>query len=383
MNLYNYGSHHISKNDIEIVKKTLLNGTLTQGNLVGVFEKKLSQYFGSKYTTVFSNGSSALIALGKALNWSKNDLIITTPITFVASSNCALHLGAKVDFVDIDPITINISCQHLEDKIKNIRKKNIKNNLSVIAVDFAGLPCDWNNLRYLANKYSFTLINDNCHALGAKYYGSRKYAVQYADAVTQSYHPVKNFTTGEGGSVLVNDKNLDTKLKEIRDHGIKRDNFKKKQPLWYYEMNKLGFNFRLNEISCALGISQLKSLNKYIDKREKIAKFYSKIFSNHNLKLPFSDKNSQTSNHIFYLRYNFPNLQSKNTFFDKLLNKNIKLQVHYIPVYKHPFYKKILANDFQLANAEQYYHETFSIPMHYKLNQKDLEYISKSILDSL
>lgn len=379
--IYNYGSHYITKEDIELVKKNLKNGTLTQGKLVGEFETEISKYFGSKYSKVFTNGSSALIALGKALSWSERDLVITTPISFAATSNCALHLNAKIDFVDIDLETINISCQKLEDKIKYLRKNRNKSKINVIAVDYAGLPCDWEDLRFLANKYSFKLINDNCHAMGSEYKGSKKYAIKYADAITQSYHPVKNFTTGEGGAVLSNDIEIINKLSEIRDHGIKRA-FSKKNHLWYYEMNDLGFNFRLNEISCALGISQISKLDNFIKKRRLIAKKYFDYLNNKNLILPKTLKDRISSFHIFNLRYAFKNQKQKNNFFKNMLEKRIKLQVHYIPIYKHPYYKKLFKK-FKLENAEKYYLETFSIPIHYKINKVDISYISNTLLKTL
>ena len=375
--IYNYGSHYITKEDIELVKKNVENGTLTQGKLVGKFEREISKYFGSKYSKVFTNGSSALIALGKALGWSEKDLVITTPISFAATSNCALHLNAKVDFVDIDLENVNISCQKLEDKIKLLRKNRNKSRINVIAVDYAGLPCNWEDLRFLANKYSFKLINDNCHAMGSEYKGSKKYAIKYADAVTQSYHPVKNFTTGEGGAVLSNDIKIINKLSEIRDHGIKRI-FKNKNHLWYYEMKDLGFNFRLNEISCALGISQINKLDNFIKKRRLIAKKYYEYLSNKNLILPKTFKDRVSSYHLFNLRYAFVNQKQKNHFFKDMLNKKIKLQVHYIPIYKHPYYKKLFKK-FKLENAEKYYLETFSIPIHYKINDVDVAYISSQL----
>ena len=380
--IYNYGSHFVSKEDIKLVKKNLQNGTLTQGKLVEEFENKISNYFGSKYTKVFTNGSSALIALGKALGWSERDLVITTPISFAATSNCALHLNAKVNFVDIDLQTVNISCQKLEDKIKSLRKKGVKSNISIIAVDYAGLPCDWEDLRFLANKYSLKLINDNCHAMGSEYKGSKKYAIKYADAVTQSYHPVKNFTTGEGGAVLSNDKKIIDKLSEIRDHGIKRV-FTKKSHLWYYEMNDLGFNFRLNEISCSLGISQISNLDDYVKKRCLIAKRYFDYLNNQKVfTLPKILNDRKSSYHIFNLRYGFDNLKQKNIYFQDVLAKKIKLQVHYIPIYKHPYYKKLFKN-FRLENAEKYYLETFSIPIYYKIKKMDVDFISKALVNAI
>ena len=215
----NYARHYIDKKDLKSVAKSLNSNFLSQGPETIKFEKALNNYFGSKYTSVVSSGTAALHLIGKALNWKKGDTIITTPLTFAATANAICYSGAIPQFVDIDSQTYNIDLNQLEDKIKKINKfsKKVK---AVVAIDYAGNPCDWRSLRYLANKYKIKLINDNCHALGAKYLNDKSYAVKYADVVSQSFQSLKNITTGEGGAIITNDKKIFDKVKILRSHGI-------------------------------------------------------------------------------------------------------------------------------------------------------------------
>ena len=374
-----YGKQFISNKDIDVVKRVLKSTFITQGPQVSLFEKKISAKFGSKYTSVFSSGTAALHVLAMALNWGKRDTIVTTPITFLASSNCILYSGAKPDFVDINEISYTIDVNKLEHKLKNLKKtgKKIK---AVIAVDYAGNPCDWKSLRFLANKYSFTLINDNCHAIGSKYKNSSKYAIKFADFVTHSYHAVKNITTGEGGAILTNEKNFKKKFDQLRSHGVTK-NLKKGSGLWEYEMRNLGYNYRITDIQCALGISQLQSLDEKIKRRRILAQNYNNAFENkEGFIIPKILKSNYHSYHIYPLQFDFKKKGiSKKLFFLQMKKAKINLQVHYIPIYHHPYYKKFNFNKKNYSVSEKFYTNVFSLPLYLDLKKKDQDYVIKTI----
>ena len=274
--MINYGKHYLDSKDINEVIKVLKTDFITQGSKINEFENLLKKKFGAKFCTAVSSGTSALHLAGLALKWKEGDIVLTSPISFLASANCILYSNATPDFVDIDKSTYTLDPEKVEIKIHYYRKKG-KKIKSIIGIDYAGHPCDWESLRYLANKYNISLINDNCHALGSSYKGNITYAVKYADIVTHSYHPVKAITTGEGGSVLSNDNKIDSFIKMCRNHGIERnEKLKSKQGLWYYKMNNLGYNYRITDFQCALGISQLSKIDKFIKKRNLIALNYNK-----------------------------------------------------------------------------------------------------------
>lgn len=373
-----YANHFIDKKDIFNVKKVLDNELLTQGKKNLEFENCLKKYFKSKYCSVVSSGTAALHLAGHALNWQKNDYVITSPITFLATVNSILYHGATPVLVDINKDTFNLDLNFLEDKIKNLKnqKKKIK---SVIGVDFAGNPCDWKNLKYLSSKYSFSTINDNCHAIGSRYNGEIGYASKYADIVTHSYHPAKNFTTGEGGAVLTNNKNFFEKINLMRSHGVK------KQKYWEFDLKYIGYNYRLNDISCALGISQLKKLNKFLKERGKIANFYTNFFSQFtNIKLQKTQKNSFNSHHLFIVGYKFDNTKHKKNFFSFMKKRGIILQVHYVPIFNHKIYqKKILFNLNKLRNSIDYFKNSFSIPIYPGLKKNDQKKVIYNIKNFL
>ena len=269
--MISYGKQTLTDKDFKSVIKTLKSPFLTSGPLVGKFENELIKKFGGKFCSVVNNGTSALYILGKALGWKKGDCIATTPLTFLATANCIVNNNAKPEFIDIENETFTIDPQKLEDRLK---KKYFK---AVIAVDYAGHPCDWESLKFLSKKYKFMLVNDACHSMGSKLNGSLKYATHYSDFVTQSYHPVKAITTGEGGSIFCKDKKIADKIKLIRNNSM---NLTKKEGPWYYETHEPGFNFRITDFQCALGVSQLKKLNKFILARRKIASIYLKELIN-------------------------------------------------------------------------------------------------------
>ena len=385
--MINYGSQYLDTNDIKAVIKTLKNNLITQGPEVIKFENKINNKFGSKYCNVVSSGTAALHLSGMALAWNSNDIILTSPIGFLASANAIVYNNAKPDFVDIDPSTYNIDSNKVEDKVKYYlkRKKRVK---AIIAVDYAGRPCDWKSLSQISNKYGIRLINDNCHAIGAKYNNEISYASKYADIVTHSYHPVKSITTGEGGAILTNNKKLYEKIRILRSHGMIKKSYKKefKNKPWFYEMHEIGFNYRISDFQCALGISQLNKLNKFIKKRNNIAKIYNSYFGDFDLfSVPKIQENSVHAFHLYPLLINFKKSKiSKEKLFKELKRKNILPQVHYIPIHLQPFYKKkygFKRGDY--PEAEKFYDQEISLPIFYSLKYNDIKYISDVILKNI
>tara|TARA_B100000029_G_scaffold264471_1_gene260652 strand:- start:472 stop:1677 length:1206 start_codon:yes stop_codon:yes gene_type:complete len=381
--IISYAKQTINSDDIQEVKKALKGDFLTGGVHVKGFEESLKSILGARYCSVCSSGTAALHLSTLALGIGTKDIVLTSPITFLASANSVIYTGANIDFVDIENDSNNLNPNLLEDKIKYYRNKNKKISL-VIAVDYGGFPCNWKSLRYLANKYDFRLINDNCHALGSKYFNKHNYAVKYADLVTLSFHPTKNITTGEGGAVLTNNKDIDNKIQIFRNHGINNFNKEKKikfKGLWHYSMTHLGYNYRITDFQCALGINQLKKLDKFIKKRNIIASYYDKSFKNFdNLITPIKNKNIYNSYHLYPLKINFKSMIEKKMFFKYLYGYNVKLQVHYIPIFLQPYYKNILnkkTKDYPVSY--NFYKKAVSLPIYPLLNLNEQNYVIRLI----
>ena len=369
--MYNYGKQNINKEDIKSVIKVLKSDIITQGQEVKKFEKNLSTYFGSKYSTAVSNGTAALHLIGLSLGWKRGDIILCSPITFMSSVNSVLYCNATPDFVDIDIDTHNLCSEKLEEKILFYKKKR-KKIKAVIVTDFAGYPADWQQFSKLKKKYNFQLVNDNCHAMGASYNGSKHYASRYADAVSLSFHAVKNITTGEGGAILTNNKKIFDISQRLRSHGVVKKKY------WHQQMIDLGYNYRLTDFQSSLGSSQIKRLNKFVKKKNYIAKYYNKEFKNLKCaKTPIIKNNINHSYHLYTLLIDFKKLKiKKEKFINHLLKKGIKIQVHYYPVYLQPYYKK----NFKFKkgycnNAEKYYEDSISLPIYYNLQLRDLKKI--------
>ncbi len=371
--IISYGQQSIDSSDIKYVTKSLKSKFITQGPLVQKFENSLKKKLKCNYVTVVNNGSSALLLVGKILNWKKGDLIAVPPITFLSSVNVIEHCNAKPIFIDIGINDYCMDPDQLELELKRDKKRKIK---AAIITDYGGQPAQWLKFNYLKKKYNIILVNDNCHAIGSSIKNDTGYAIKYADFVTLSFHPVKAITTGEGGAIITKNISFDKKAKILRSHGIERNEKK----YWKYKMENLGFNFRLPDINCALGISQLKKLNKFISRRKKIAKIYNNFFNEKDkFQIPNEVIGNQNSYHLYPLLVNFKKIKKKK---DKIINEflryKIKLQVHYIPVNSQPYYKKKYGlNKNKFRNSFKFYENQISIPIYYDLKSNQIKYFLK------
>ena len=377
--MINYGSQSVDKKDINAVVKVLKSKLLTQGPVTLEFEKKLSKYFKSRFSLAVSSGTSALNIAAKVLGWEKGDLVFVSPITFLASANCIVNTGAIPKFIDINLNDYSIDLDKLEKELK----KNPKKNKAIVITDYAGHPSDWIRINKLKKKYKLQVINDNCHAMGAKINRDKGYATKYSDFSILSFHPVKAITTGEGGALLTNNFRYFQLAKELRSHGVVRDKKKiKKIGNWYYEMLNLGENSRMSEIHASLGCSQISKLDKFVLKRNKIAKFYNDLFKNNSLfTVPKVRKNFNHAYHIYPLLVNFKKIKiSKKKIFQIFKKHKINLQVHYIPINTQPYYKKKFGyNPKDFKNSIKFYKNEISLPIYYDLDSVKLNYIKRVI----
>lgn len=365
-----YGRQCIEEDDIEEVVKVLRSDYVTTGPAVTEFEKTVAEYTGAKYAVAVSNGTAALHVACLAAGIKEGDEVITTPITFAASANCALYCGAKPVFADIEEDTYNIDPSKIEEKITEKTK-------AIIAVHFTGQPCKMDEIHAIARKHNIIVIEDAAHALGADYKGRKIGSI--SDMTTFSFHPVKHITTGEGGMITTNNKELYDRLVLFRSHGITRDEsfLEKNEGGWYYEQLGLGYNYRITDIQCALGISQMKKIDRFVERRREIAKRYDEAFkSMEGIVTPKQEEGCNNSWHLYVIQIR--NKKRKEVF-DALRNKNIGVNVHYIPVYKHPYYQKNGYQDVCCENAEAYYEKAISIPMYPLLTEDEQDYVIKTI----
>jgi UDP-4-amino-4,6-dideoxy-N-acetyl-beta-L-altrosamine transaminase len=370
-----YGKQNINEEDIRAVTEVMKSDFLTQGPITPKFENELKNYCNAEYAVAVVNATAALHLACLSIGVKKDDLVWTSPISFVASANCAKYCGAEVDFVDIEMETFNICTQALEIKLKKARKEK-KLPKVVIPVHLAGQSCDMKKIYELSIEYGFKIIEDASHAIGGKYLGSPVGNCKYSDITVFSFHPVKIITTCEGGACMTNNKKLYDKIYRLRSHGIVRNLNEiknKSHGLWYYEQIDLGFNYRLNDLQSALGINQLKRIDQFIsDRREKV-KLYEKIFKNSDLvTLPMQSKYSESSFHLYIIMCK-KNVNRK-TIFEKLRNNGIFVNIHYIPIYRHPFYSKGF-NPKDFTNAEMYYSKAISLPIYPDLKKEDIIHV--------
>ncbi len=374
MKLIPYGKQDIDKCDIAEVVKILKSDFITQGPAVKKFEEKLASYCGSKYAVAVSNGTAALHIACLAAGLTRSDEAITTPITFLSTANSILYTGARPVFADIDYETLNI-------KPEEVKKKITKKTKVILPVHFAGLPCDMREIFKIAKGGNIGVIEDGCHSLGAEYKDRGKWikvgSCGYSDMTVFSFHPVKHITTGEGGAITTNNKKLYEKLMALRTHGVyKTSSMMKKHGLWYYEMRELGFNYRITDFQCALGLSQLKKLGKFLKKRRVIANIYNEAFKNINgVDITLVNKEKRHAYHLYILKIDFEKFKTtRRNFVLKLRREGILTQMHYIPVYRQPYYAKRYPHKVKnFPMAEKYYKKALSIPMYSAMSGKEIK----------
>lgn len=368
-----YGKQSIDEDDINSVVEVLKSDFLTTGPKIKEFEEELCRYTNAKYCVAVANGTAAL-HLASLVLLNKGDKVITTPNSFVATSNSILYVEAKPIFVDIKEDG-NIDLDLCEEELK--KDSSIK---AIYVVNFSGNIVNQKKLKYLKESYNIKILEDCAHSLGATFEGIKAGSCENSDCSILSFHPVKHITTGEGGAVTTNSKEIYEKLLELRAHGIKR--LPEFAP-WYYEMNSLGFNYRITDMQAALGISQLKKLDSFVKRRKEIALRYDEAFLNTVVK-PLYVFDGNSSYHLYVVCVDFSKLNtSKTEFFNKMREKNIGLQLHYIPINKQPYYKSLGYGNEDTPIMNKYYDECFSLPMYSSLSNEEQEYVIKTLFEIL
>lgn len=377
-----YGRQDIQQSDIDAVIEVLNSEFLTQGPKVAEFEQAVAHYCHTKYGVAVNSATSALHIACMALGLGTNDWLWTTPITFVASANCALYCNAKVDFVDIDPITCNMSIAALAAKLVQAENDNQLPKI-VIPVHLAGQSCDMQKIYELSQRYGFKIIEDASHAIGGSYQNQKIGSCQYSDITVFSFHPVKIITTGEGGMAMTNDPKIAEKLTLLRSHGITRDKnlINHDNEPWYYEQHELGYNYRMTDIAATLGISQLKRLDKYVSQRHAIAHRYNETLADLPFTLPYQADVNHSAYHLYIIRLNLQEIVlSRLEVFNQLRAAGISVNVHYIPIHTQPYYKDNFGfKEGDFANAEQYYAEAISLPMYPTLKADEQDYVIEQL----
>ncbi len=386
MNHIPYGRQSISQKDIDSVINVLKSDFLTQGPAVPAFEGKVKSWVGAKHAIAVNSATSALHLACLALGVRSGDLVWTSPITFVASANCALYCGAKVDFVDIDPVTYNMSPEKLEEKLITAKREG-KLPKIVIPVHMAGEPCDMAAIAKLGEEYGFSIIEDASHAVGAKYKIDRVGGCKYSDITIFSFHPVKIITTGEGGMALTNDDALAARIGLLRSHGITRDPaMMEHEPhgSWYYEQIELGYNYRLTDMQAALGLSQFERLEQFLTKRHELASYYDRELSSLPLRTPARKPENYSAFHLYIIRLKLNEIKrSRLEVFSGLTAKGIGVNLHYIPVYLQPYYQAMGFKQGYCPEAEAYYAEAITLPLYPEMSRESLMRVKHELQELL
>lgn len=382
-----YGKQDISEEDIQSVVDVLKSDFLTQGPMVPAFEKAVTDYCGATYAFAANSATSALHIACLSLEVGPGDIVWTSPITFVASANCALYCGAKVDFVDIDALTYNMSVEKLKEKLESAEKNGVLPKV-VIPVHLSGQSCEMREIHALSVKYGFKIIEDASHAIGAKYLNEPVGNCKYSNICVFSFHPVKIITTGEGGMCVTNDRELATRINRFRSHGIVRhpsEMTHSPDGPWYYQQIALGYNYRMTDIHAALGLSQMKKLDQFVEGRHRIANKYNELLTKDWIQLPWQHPDTYSSLHLYVIRVknDLKGILHKQLF-ERLRTAGILVNLHYIPVYRHPYYESLgLYSIKNFPNAELYYKEAISLPIYSSLSDEDQQQVVDRIIKPL
>ena len=377
-----YGRQDISEADIQAVVDVLRSDFLTQGPAVPAFEKAVADYCGAGHAVTVNSATSALHIACLALGVGKGDIVWTSPITFVASANCALYCGADVDFVDIDPRTYNLSTERLAEKLAQAEKSGRLPKV-VIPVHLCGQPCDMAGIHALSQRYGFKIIEDASHAIGGKYKGEPIGNCRYSDITVFSFHPVKIITTGEGGMALTNNENLAKRMQLLRSHGITREAGEMTHAPdgpWYYQQIELGFNYRMTDIQAALGLSQMSRLDEFVAKRHAIAKRYEQLLADLPVITPWQHPDGYSGLHLYVIRLKLAEIgKTHRQVFEALRAAGIGVNLHYIPVYRQPYYEDMGFKAGLCPEAERYYLEAISLPMYPNLTEAQQDKVIESL----
>lgn len=381
-----YGQQDINQDDIDAVVDVLKSVNLTQGPTIPRFEQNVRHIVGANYAVAVNSATSALHIACLALDLGAGDWLWTTPNTFVASANCALYCRAKVDFVDIDPATYNLCPTALEQKLIEAEKAGRLPKI-VIPVHLSGQPCDMAAIYGLGQKFGFKIIEDASHAIGGAFKGEPVGNCRYSDITVFSFHPVKIITTAEGGMALTNDATLAERLGLLRSHGITRDAELMTKPMegpWYYQQVALGYNYRMTDLQAALGISQLSRLGEFVTRRHAIAQRYASLLADLPITLPWQHPDSYSAYHLYVTRLKLDEIgPSHREVFERLRAKDIMVNLHYIPVHTQPYYQQFGFREGDFPEAEQYYREAISIPMHPSLSDDEQDYVVQALREAL
>lgn len=385
MDFIPYGRQEISDQDIRAVVDVLRSSHLTQGEAVPTFESSMARRVGSSFAVATSSATSALHVACLGLGLGPGDILWTSPISFVASANCGLYCGATVDFVDVDPATGRMCTSALQKKLEESEARGTLPKI-VIPVHLGGNSCDMKTIKRLGDRYGFKIIEDASHAVGATYEERPVGGCQYSDAVVFSFHPVKIITTGEGGMVTTNDHDLASALQMLRSHGITRDSTKlleRSAGAWYYEQHLLGLNYRLSDIHAALGNSQLGRLDQFLDRRRRLVQEYHARLQDLRAGLPDQGELMTSAWHLYAIRINKDGPSTRREIYDALSAKNIGVNVHYIPIYRQPFFERLGASAVKFPGAESYYNSALTLPLHPGLSAPQIDRVCEELAAQL
>lgn len=386
MSMIPYGRQDITNADIDAVVEVLRSDFLTQGPAVPAFERSVAGHCGVAHALAVNSATSALHIACLALGVGTGDVVWTTPVTFVASANCARYCGADVDFVDIDPRTYNMDVGSLAAKLEQARRVG-KLPKVVIPVHLCGQPCDMAAIHALGQEYGFGIIEDASHAIGGRYHGEPIGNCRYSDITVFSFHPVKIVTTAEGGMALTNSAELAAKMALYRSHGITRDEAQMTHPSdgpWYYQQIELGYNYRMTDLQAALGVSQMRRLDTFVAGRHALARRYDSLLAGLPVTLPYQLPDTYSGLHLYVIRLNLDSIQrSHREVFDALRARGIGVNLHYIPVHTQPYYQTLGFRDDDYPNALRYYREAISLPMYSGLSFENQDQVVTALVESL